>query len=259
MLTVESAHTKIKINQQINMENRQPNFESIEDSFIDCMGYSIIGLLLLRNQWRESLFTDDTPVQEILSNLNDIFNNKMRDYGLADMETGGVEAVLSRMTDKLARLKNLTGIKPPKPVTDLVMQFTQKGDYPIAEPAYPGDAGRDIYVAEDKVIPAGLDMPIDVPALISVKLPEGTFGLIINRSSTARKYGLDVLINVIDSNFTGELYALVWNRTSSDIKVTKGMRLAQLLVLPYYMPVAQKVDVLPKTVRHTKGFGSSGK
>lgn len=239
---------------------KQPNFESIEDSFIDVAGYAIIGLLLLKNQWQESLFTDDTPVQDILSELNDIFNRKMRDYGLGDMQEGGTAAVLSRLTDKISRLKNLTGAHlSAKANTPMSLLYTQTGDYPISAPQKPGDCGFDLYVAEDVLLPANLGMPVDVPSHVSVKLPENTWGLIINRSSTARKYGLDVVPGVIDCGFTGELFACVWNRTGRDIRLTAGTRLAQLIVLPLLVPQLEHTTVLPQTERGTAGFGSTGK
>ena len=70
---------------------------------------------------------------------------------------------------------------------------------------------------------------------------------------------LDVVNGVIDNGYTGELFACCWNRTGKDIKVEKGTRLAQFVLLPMFVPGIKEVDALPQTQRGDTGFGSSGK
>ena len=121
------------------------------------------------------------------------------------------------------------------------------------------DAGFDLYVDEhDWMIQPG--QFVDIPLGIAAKLPPGTWGLLTGRSSTLRRMGLMVAQGVIDSGYTGPLFAGVWNLTDRAITVAFGSRIAQYIVMTnaglYLDPV--QVEELPQTERGQKGFGSSG-
>ena len=124
--------------------------------------------------------------------------------------------------------------------------------------AYPDDAGFDLYVADDTWIDPGTFQ--DIGCNTSVQLPEWTWGLLTGRSSTLRKKGLLVAQGVIDVGYRGELFAGVWNLRSMPVKVNKGDRIAQLIVLPNTTRVVNpvKVDELDPHPRGENGFGSSG-
>lgn len=124
------------------------------------------------------------------------------------------------------------------------------------ERSYPGDAGDDLYVSENVVVPPLSSF--DVPTDISVKLPDGFFGRIIGRSSTMRRHGLVVLEGVIDNGFTGSLFVCVFNPKSEPVVITAGQRLAQFILHPIVETRYQEVQELPKTERGDSGFGSSG-
>jgi len=101
---------------------------------------------------------------------------------------------------------------------------------------------------------------VDVPLGVAIKVPEGTWGLLTARSSTLRKHGLMVAQGIIDCGYTGPLFAGVWNMTTEPIRIERGMRLVQyILMTNASLDVdAQEVDELPKTDRGASGFGSSG-
>ena len=123
---------------------------------------------------------------------------------------------------------------------------------------YHDDAGLDLVVSEGTKIPAGEF--VDVPCGVKVDLPEGSWGMIVGRSSTLRKRSLLVNTGVIDAGWTGPLFAGVHNLGASDMLVAAGDRLAQLIVLP-----APAVGLRPAwgqvrtdKSRGEQGFGSTG-
>jgi dUTP pyrophosphatase len=124
---------------------------------------------------------------------------------------------------------------------------------------YDGDAGWDLVVAVDLVIPA--DEQVDVPCGVAVALPEWSFGRITGRSSTLRKRGLLINEGIIDAGYRGELFALARNMTGEDVVVSAGDRLAQLIIHTNdsrgVIPV--ELDALPPSDRGHAGFGSTGR
>ncbi len=125
--------------------------------------------------------------------------------------------------------------------------------------AHTDDAGFDLYVAQDVVIPAHSFR--DVPSGVHVQLPHGYWGMLTGRSSTIRHRGLLVVQGIIDTGYTGELFSAVWNLTPKDVEVRMGERIAQLIVLPNstQQSVLSRVDSLGDTKRGVQGFGSSGR
>lgn len=123
---------------------------------------------------------------------------------------------------------------------------------------YHDDAGFDLVVSEDTKIPAGAF--VDVPSGVKVDLPEGTWGMIIGRSSTLRTRALLVNTGVIDAGWTGPLFTGVQNLSATDAYVKAGDRLAQLIVLPAPAVGLQPTWGLVRTdkSRGEKGFGSTG-
>lgn len=123
--------------------------------------------------------------------------------------------------------------------------------------AYAGDAGLDLASVETVKIPSmGRAL---VKTGLAFALPEGTWGLIIGRSSTWFKRELMVMPGVIDVGWRGELFVSVYNPGASPVEIEFGDRLAQYIVLPAWQGVARQVPELPHGERGTSGFGSSGR
>jgi dUTP diphosphatase len=124
---------------------------------------------------------------------------------------------------------------------------------------HPGDAGLDLCaVAEAEVAPGERAM---VPTGIAVAIPEGHAGLVLPRSGLASRSGL-TLANapgLIDAGYRGEVICAVVNLDrETPVRIAKGDRIAQLVVvaLPEVRPTwAEK---LTKTSRGDGGFGSTG-
>jgi dUTP pyrophosphatase len=125
--------------------------------------------------------------------------------------------------------------------------------------AHEGDAGLDLCSTIDvEVLPGERAM---VPTGISVAIPDGHTGLVLPRSGLASRQGL-TLANapgLIDSGYRGEVTCAVVNLDRDQaVKIRRGDRIAQLVVvaLPQIRP--SWVDDLPPSSRGEGGFGSTG-
>lgn len=121
-----------------------------------------------------------------------------------------------------------------------------------------GDAGYDLFVAEDLDIVKGQISTVKLG--ISIEMPPGHWGFITPRSSTLRKYGLHVAAGVVDSGYRGELIACVANIGSDTVHLSAGDRICQLVLIPIanHWPVIN-VENLSDSDRGNAGFGSTGK
>lgn len=132
-------------------------------------------------------------------------------------------------------------------------------DQPIFAPMNPGDVGYDLacWLDEDFIeIPP--HESVDIPTGISIKLPSGTWAEIRPRSSTIFKRKLIVGTGTIDAGYTGPLSVGVFNPSTTPVKVHRGERLAQLVLMHRIVRPIVKVDELPETVRGDKAMGSTG-
>lgn len=122
--------------------------------------------------------------------------------------------------------------------------------------ATPGSSALDLYCVESQVI--GPKCLMRFRTGICVELPPGHFGLLQVRSGWVHQL-LTVLGGVIDNDYRGEILVNVFNASSVPVAVATGMRVGQLLCLPYTMPTVVEVNELQPTLRGASGFGSSGK
>ena len=122
-----------------------------------------------------------------------------------------------------------------------------------------GDAGWDLFVSRDCVIPVG--MTVDVHTDIKIDMPPYLYARIVGRSSTLRKHHLMVNEGIIDNGYTGELFVCVHNMGSEPFKVEKGMRLAQVLFHTIEDVRWSEVEEVVPTPgkRGNNGFGSTGR
>ena len=132
-------------------------------------------------------------------------------------------------------------------------------DLPLPRYAHAGDAGMDLYAAEDAVIAPGERML--VPTGIAVAIPEGYAGFVQPRSGLAIKHGLS-LVNtpgLIDSHYRGEIRVIAVNLDHErSIEIRRGDKIAQLVVQPVVRCSLVEAGELDPTVRGEGGFGSTG-
>jgi len=134
-------------------------------------------------------------------------------------------------------------------------------DLPLPAYARPGDAGVDLVAREDVTLaPAGGRALI--PTGIAIALPDGYAGFVQPRSGLAAKHGVTCLNTpgLIDSGYRGELKVCLSNHDPTEpFEVTRGERIAQLVVQAVESVTFVEVDGLDDSARGDKGFGSSGR
>jgi dUTP pyrophosphatase len=91
------------------------------------------------------------------------------------------------------------------------------------------------------------------------EIPEGYCGQIWARSGLASKFGIMSMAGLIDSDYRGEVKALLYNAGQDSITFEKGDRIAQIIFVPYLQATMEEVKSLNKTKRGKGGFGSTGK
>jgi dUTP pyrophosphatase len=122
--------------------------------------------------------------------------------------------------------------------------------------AHPGDAGLDLYAAEDATIPAHGRRLVETG--IAMAIPPGHVGLIWPRSGMAAHDGISTDAGVIDEGYRGPIRVLLTNAGDDCYPIVNGQKIAQLLVQPVASSRVEEVSELPAAVRGAAGFGSTG-
>lgn len=137
-------------------------------------------------------------------------------------------------------------------------KILKTGIYPDDELRYTrvGDACIDVRSTIDVEIPIGGRFKI--PLGFALELEFNYCGVIQSRSGNAFKFGVDTIGNVIDSNYRGEVHAILQNNGDKPFIVNVGDRIAQLMISPVFCYQLTKVDELSDTNRGAEGFGSTG-
>ncbi len=133
-------------------------------------------------------------------------------------------------------------------------------ELPLPGYAHPGDAGADLYAARDTVIPPSGGRAM-VPTGVSLALPEGYVGLVHPRSGLAARLGVTVLNapGTVDAGYRGEILVnLINHDPDRPATISRGDRIAQLVVQRVERAVFHVVDELPDSIRGAAGHGSTG-
>lgn len=149
----------------------------------------------------------------------------------------------------------------PAPTLGLVRLPHGEG---IALPAYESDgaAGMDLRAA----VPAGTPLLLApgaralVPTGFIFEIPHGFEGQVRPRSGLALKQGITCLNTpgTIDSDYRGEVSVLLINLGSEPVEITRGMRVAQMVVAPVTQAAVVELQSATTTARGSGGFGSTG-
>jgi dUTP pyrophosphatase len=133
-------------------------------------------------------------------------------------------------------------------------------DLPLPRYQTAGAAGMDL--------PAAVAAPVIlqpgerrlIPCGFALAIPEGYEAQIRPRSGLASRFGVTVLNapGTIDSDYRGEVSVLLINHGSEAFTVTRGERIAQLVVGPVARISLDATDSLPDTARGAGGFGHTG-
>lgn len=133
-------------------------------------------------------------------------------------------------------------------------------DLPL--PDYQSDhaAGMDIHAAVSEPLVIAPGQRVLVPTGFVMAVPVGYEAQIRPRSGLAYKHGLSMpnAPGTIDADYRGEVKVLMVNLGSEPVTITRGMRIAQMLIKPVPRVMWDEVDELPPTQRGEGGFGHTG-
>jgi dUTP pyrophosphatase len=134
-------------------------------------------------------------------------------------------------------------------------------EFPLPAYATEGSAGLDLRAClgaplllapgRTELIPTGLAIHVDDPALAALILP---------RSGLGHRHGIVLgnLVGLIDSDYQGQLMVSCWNRAGEPFTIRPGERIAQLVVVPVVQVQLEVVTEFTVSSRGAGGFGHSG-
>lgn len=147
----------------------------------------------------------------------------------------------------------------PKPI----LKYKRKSNFAFPpRRATKKSAGYDLFSARDCIIP-GNNKAYPVETDLCIKLPKGCYGQISGRSGLALHHWA-----IIDPDYRGPITVILFNHSGQDYIISRGDRIAQLILVRIFSPTVKEVKTLDKTVkevktldktiRNKKGLGSTG-
>lgn len=132
-------------------------------------------------------------------------------------------------------------------------------DLPLPSYAHPGDAGLDLYARIDVTLRPGERALI--PTGVAIALPDGYAAFVHPRSGLAARHGIGVVNGpgTIDAGYRGEIAVILINLDqAAPVTLSRGDRIAQLVVQEVPKVTLTEVSMLPGSARDIGGFGSTG-
>ena len=124
-----------------------------------------------------------------------------------------------------------------------------------------GSSGMDLMALIENPITIKSQNSALIPTGLSIAIPKDTEVQIRPRSGLAAKSNISVLNTpgTIDSDYRGEIKIILFNHGKEEFTVNNNDRIAQMILMPVLKAEFKEVEELPKTVRDSGGFGSTGK
>lgn len=122
--------------------------------------------------------------------------------------------------------------------------------------AYKSDVGFDLRANEEINLFPGEQKAVRTGLIFEI--PEGYVGLVRDRAGIITKMGVHTSAGTFDPEFRGEISILLINLSEETRCIEKGMRIAQMIILPVVRPKIIEVKKLSDTERGEKSFGSTG-
>jgi dUTP pyrophosphatase len=141
-----------------------------------------------------------------------------------------------------------------------IQRLAHAQDLPLPAYATAGAAGLDLLAAVESELVLAPGRYAAVPTGIALALPEGFEAQVRPRSGLALRHGVTVLNapGTIDSDYRGEVTAILINHGSESFTVARGMKVAQLVIAAHARVGWNETSVLESTSRGAAGFGSTG-
>ena len=124
-----------------------------------------------------------------------------------------------------------------------------------------GSSGMDLMALIEKPIKIKPQSSALISTGLSIAIPEDTEVQIRPRSGLAAKSSISVLNTpgTIDSDYRGEIKIILFNHGKEEFTINNKDRIAQIILMPVLKAEFEEVEELPKTIRGSGGFGSTGK
>ena len=149
----------------------------------------------------------------------------------------------------------------PEPIPVMVKRLPHFDGLELPAYATDGAAGMDVLAAVDKELLLAPGDRAAVPTGLMMAVPAGHEMQVRARSGLALKDGIAVLNapGTIDRDYRGEVKIILANLGRESFAITRGMRIAQLVLAPYVRCDWAETDSLDDTARGAGGFGSTGR
>jgi len=131
---------------------------------------------------------------------------------------------------------------------------------PLPRYATPGSAGLDLLAAVADDIELAPGARAAVPTGLAIELPLGVEAQVRPRSGLALNHGITCLNTpgTIDSDYRGEVKVILINLGQETFKISRGMKIAQMVIARHERAVLFESDILGESERGAGGFGSTG-
>jgi dUTP pyrophosphatase len=141
-----------------------------------------------------------------------------------------------------------------------ILRLPHGRDLPLPSYATEGSAGLDLLAAIDSDVVLNPGGRAAIPCGIAVAFSDKYEGQVRARSGLALNHGITLLNapGTIDSDYRGEIKAILINLGDQPFTVKRGMKVAQLVLARVKRAIIVGVEELPETLRGEGGFGSTG-
>ena len=182
-----------------------------------------------------------------------------------DLRQDSLEESIEFLVNECGELQKEVNEYRQQEETKLILNFKKLSPTAITPTkAHTTDAGFDLYVDEDVVLKYGETAAIKTN--IAIELPEGYVADVRPRSGLTLNTGLRVHYGTIDAGYRDGVSVISENghnyhsylKKQMFIKIPKGMKIAQLVILPIPEITLQEVEELSDSERGVNGFGSTG-
>lgn len=141
-----------------------------------------------------------------------------------------------------------------------IVKLPHGADLDLPSYATEHSAGMDLLAAVKDDVTLAPGKRVLIPTGISIALPEGYEAQVRPRSGLALKQGVTVLNSpgTVDADYRGEVGVILVNHGDAPFVVTRGMRIAQMIIASYARASWKQVENLEASARGEGGFGSTG-
>lgn len=141
-----------------------------------------------------------------------------------------------------------------------ICQLPHAQGLPLPTYGTPESAGADLYAAVEQSLTLQPGERTLIPTGLQISLQPGMEAQIRSRSGLSLKHGITVLNSpaTIDPDYRGEVKVILMNQGQEPFLIERGMRIAQLVIAPFYRATWTQVAEISSTTQRGGGFGSTG-